>query len=152
MFMISMIQTRMKISTWLMVFLSVVSLGAYNLMWAYKLQSHVSEQSNERVLSGAFLYTTAALYGISTWMTGLGDADEFSRIMMVLGMVVSLMYCIAMIIFAFSARRAILNLGKAGGEGEVKVNPILTFLFGVFYINYVLNKYGKAWEEIRDFS
>ncbi|MED9339576.1 hypothetical protein RCN03_11630, partial [Escherichia marmotae] len=71
-----------------------------------------------------------------------GDVYGYSRgaeTMYGIATLVSLIWIILTIIWAFRARAALQQYALTQFRFELKMNPVWTFLFHIFYINYCIN-------------
>ncbi|MGK16404.1 hypothetical protein D9F53_17530 [Escherichia coli] len=134
----------------LLVLLGAATYGVYPLMWLYKYQDTIMDETRQRFSSSAMIIWMAVCLGISAMLKmafpvqidEYGDVYGYSRgaeTMYGIATLVSLVWIILTIIWAFRARAALQQYALTQFRFELKMNPVWTFLFHIFYINYCIN-------------
>ncbi|MDN0846240.1 DUF4234 domain-containing protein [Escherichia coli] len=147
---ISSLKEKLNTSTWHLVLLGVATYGVYPLMWLYKYQDTIMDETRQRFSSSAMIIWMAVCLGISAMLKmafpvqidEYGDVYGYSRgaeTMYGIATLVSLVWIILTIIWAFRARAALQQYALTQFRFELKMNPVWTFLFHIFYINYCIN-------------
>ncbi|HAZ3610059.1 TPA: DUF4234 domain-containing protein [Escherichia coli] len=147
---ISSLKEKLNTSTWHLVLLGAATYGVYPLMWLYKYQDTIIDETRQRFSSSAMIIWMAVCLGISAMLKmafpvqidEYGDVYGYSRgaeTMYGIATLVSLVWIILTIIWAFRARAALQQYALTQFRFELKMNPVWTFLFHIFYINYCIN-------------
>ena len=121
-----------KQNIFLLILLAIVTLGIYVPFWYKKYMKLSDFSSIKSGMVNAFL-ALQIVYVINTII----ELTYFSVILLVillfLDLIIIITIFILQIILAFDMRRILINKGQ-------EVNPILTFFFTVFYLQYKINK------------
>ncbi len=89
-------------------------------------------------LYGAFLLLFSSLFSLLEQASRSEMKDIIN--LMSITQVISIISSIILVIISFSARKGIENYAKETHNIDFKMNPIATFFFTFFYVNYSLNK------------
>lgn len=150
---ITALKVKLKTSTWHLVLLAVATYGIFPLMWLYKNQDIIMDEVGQRFSSGTFLVWMAVCSGISIMLNVMfpvsvdqyGYAyDSTAQTMTGIAFIISLAWFVLTMVWAFKARAALQQYALTQFRFELKMNPIWTILFHVFYINYCINVMPEA--------
>lgn len=150
---VSTLKDKLNTSTWHLVLLAAATYGIYPLMWLYKNQDAIMDQVGQRFSSGTFIVWMAVCSGVSVMLNLLfpvqvdqyGYAyDSSAQMMAGLAFLISLVWIVLTIVWAFKARASLQQYALTQFRFELKMNPAWTILFHVFYINYCINAMPEA--------
>ncbi len=110
-----------------MIGLSLVTLGFYIPYWYLKRNKQFKAGNFVLILYIFLLVPSIVAHGYQS-----SDVFGFSRIILVLTNIAT---AITVIFLALNLRVHILNENE-----EIEINPVLTFFFGAFYLQYMMNK------------
>jgi len=126
--------------TFAMVFLAVATFGVYNLIWSARAVRYVNGLAKTRIIADWPIAVGASVAGIQGYLITIGvESDDigFLLLMYDLSGFLNLIFVAMLITLAFMFRSALLkSFGTIGVRR--KLNPVWTFLFGVIYINHVM--------------
>ncbi len=138
-----------KFNVTLMIFLSIITLGIYPIFWVYKKNSEFQSIKSEHIIPSWFLHCYSSIWGIglvlySLFLSGLFDLDDLQNleISVVSAFVISLIF---LIIVCFQYKKILESKIKYLGL-EVKLSGFFTLVFGVFYIQYEMNRIANQKE------
>lgn len=151
---IASLKNKLMSSTWHLVLLSVASYGIYPLMWLYKNQDTIMQETGKRFSSRSLVIWMAVCAGLSLALKllfpiptddyyGYGP-DDTTMMFYGIATLISIAWIVLMIVWAFRARAALQHYALTQFRFELKMNPAWTVLFHVFYINYCINSMPEA--------
>ncbi|HED1421674.1 TPA: DUF4234 domain-containing protein [Kluyvera georgiana] len=150
---ITSLKDKLNTSTWHLVLLSIASYGIYPLMWLYKNQDAIMQETGKRFSSQSLIVWIAVCSGLSITLKLLFplqvdeycySADDTAMTLYGLATLISLAWIVLMVVWAFKARAALQHYALTQFRFELKMNPAWTVLFHVFYINYCINAMPEA--------
>ena len=129
-----------RFSAWGVFFLSVITLGIYQIYWIFTRTRTLNEIS-ERKISATFVNTTVSLYVVHIVMsavdTYLGSSNEALTIASGLS---SVLVAVLAIVWVFGFRNRLHEvMGVAKGDA-LWFGPVLTFFFQEIYLQYKINQ------------
>lgn len=150
---ISALKNKLNTSTRHLVLLSIPTYGIYPMMWLYKHQDTIMQETGQRFSSRVLVIWMAVCMGLSyllriafpVQLDEYGDVDDGIGTG-VLGLATLLMLAcsILLIVWAFKARAALQQYALTQFRFDLKMNAAWTFFFNVFYINYCINAMPEA--------
>ena len=150
---ITSLKDKLNTSTWHLVLLSIASYGIYPLMWLYKNQDAIMQETGKRFSSQSLIVWMAVCSGLSITLKLLFplqvdeygySADDTAMTLYGLATLISLAWIVLMVVWAFKARAALQHYALTQFRFELKMNPVWTVLFHVFYTNYCINAMPEA--------
>ncbi|MBV2131859.1 DUF4234 domain-containing protein [Pseudomonas sp. MAP12] len=118
------------------VFLGLASFGVYSLMWMYKYTPIIEKITKREISNEGFLISIAVAYGLGGFMA---DTQAYGK-----AAILSVACLVASVVWAFNAKKALENYSLEVHKIDLKLNPIYTALFTLFYINYCINDLPEA--------
>lgn len=132
--------------TWRFFFLSIVTMGIYPLMWAWKNTDLFNKEMNSQVKSNillaiTILYTVAVIFEAFSWesLSPLGYDTEESLAFEFISNLIYLAAAICWIIWAIQMKKALEFYAATEFGLNLKLNMFWTILFQYLYINYCIN-------------
>ena len=152
---VSDLKNKINTSTWHLVLLGAATYGIYPLMWLYKYQDTLTEETGIRFSSRVLLVWMAVCAGLSILLNLMFPVqiDEYGEVygnssgaeaFAGIAFLLSLAWVVLMIVWAFKARAALQQYALTQFRFDLKMNPAWTILFHVFYINYCINAMPQA--------
>ncbi len=147
------LKDKINTPTWHLVLLSLASYGIYPLMWLYKNQDSIMQDTGQRFTSSTLVIWMAVCSGMSIALKLLFpvqvdeygySVDDTAVILYGIATLVSLAWVILTVVWAFKARAALQQYALSQFRFELKMHPAWTVLFHVFYINYCINAMPEA--------
>lgn len=132
--------------TWYFLFLSVITMGVYPLMWAWKNTDLFNKEMNAQIkpnifLAIAILYFIASIFEVFSWAS-LSPFGQDTAVSLVFDLISSLIYLTATIcwsIWALQMKKALEFYAITEFGLNLKLNVFWAFLFQHLYINYCIN-------------
>ncbi|EGO6391847.1 DUF4234 domain-containing protein [Salmonella enterica] len=128
------------------VLLSVATGGVYPLLWLWKHQETIMQETGRAFSSSLLVLWTAICFGLAAFLRpyAMPRVDEMNYIhtpvvMIALTFILTIACCVLYIVWAFKARSALQHYALTQFHFELKMNLFYTFLFNVYYINYCIN-------------
>lgn len=152
---ITSLKNRLNTSTWHLVLLSLVTNGIYSLMWLYKHQDTIMQETGQRFSSRTLIIWMAICAGVSVLLRltfpvqtdgydyGYSD-NNAADVMQGVAMLISLAWCVLTIVWAFKARAALRQYALTTFRFDLRMNAFYTVIFNVFYIMYCINDLPQA--------
>ncbi|BCA38782.1 DUF4234 domain-containing protein [Kluyvera ascorbata] len=151
---IASLKNKLASPTWHLVLLSIASYGIYPLMWLYRNQDTIMQETGHRFSSRVLIIWMAVCAGLSLALKllfpmpaddyyGYGP-DDTTMTFYGIATLISIAWIVLMIVWAFKARAALQHYALTQFRFELKMNPVWTVLFHVFYINYCINSMPEA--------
>ncbi|MFT0212524.1 hypothetical protein VQ643_07875 [Pseudomonas sp. F1_0610] len=148
------LKEKANISTSKHLILCILTGGFFSLMWLYRLLPEFNRITNSKISSDGILYFSA----ISAWFTWVFipksinfDNIIITLVLLLIALLISSIYFALITILVFQMRAALQEYAKKEFSIELKINPIYTFLFIFFHINYCINDLAKQ-VELKDLS
>jgi len=141
-FMFQELKNEISISTTKFIFLSIVTVGIYNLLWVYRNHEIISKKLKLEFIDDRIIMFTTFLYTIQLALPeGCHHKEAF--MFGIINLILSLIILILNVIISFKAK-AILEISVNQNYNiNLKMNGFLTFLLGLVYINYKINSLPK---------
>ncbi|MBL5945850.1 DUF4234 domain-containing protein [Enterobacter asburiae] len=157
-FNINSLKNKLNTPTLHMALLSVVTNGIYPLMWLYKHQDTIMQETGQRFSSRTLVIWMAICAGCSVLLRVLfalqmgeygyeyGEYRHRSHAdaMQTLAMLLSLAWCVLAVVWSFKARAALRQYALNTFRFDLKMNPFYTLIFNMFYIMYCINDMPQA--------
>lgn len=129
------IQEFDRFSAWAVFFLSLITLGIYQIYWLYS-RATVINAIHEKKIHKAWLiiliFTT--LLSFATSFIGVSDAA------IVASAIITLVYIISYLVVLFTARNRLQDIMNTGRADAYKVSAALTFFGSIIYLQYKINQ------------
>lgn len=147
------LSNRLNTPTGNLVLLSLVTNGIYSLMWLYKHQDTIMQETGQRFASRLLIIWMAVCVGVSTalrlffplQLDRYGDSVNATADMMQgLATLISFAWCVLAVIWAFRARAALCQYALTTFRFDLQLNIFYTALFNIFYIMYCINDLPQA--------
>lgn len=128
-------------STWLVLFLGIITMGIYLIWWLYSRSVAVNRTSGATVIGAGYTMVLPALYAVNLAISttdgalALGLYEQYGMLSVALA-VFNLGIGIANIVWTFEVRK---HLRVLCGD-SVRIGPVLTFFIGPLYLNYKIRE------------
>lgn len=139
-----------RISTLLVVVLSIVTAGIYNLYWMYTRTQKLNAlaQNEDRIAS--WLPTAAIMISLISLVMTLGvEFTHASDGFLVLANLISISNFVLTIMWVFAIRKIIHRIAGLGQQDEYWLHGVLTFLLSIYYFQYRINQIHDSEQFIR---
>lgn len=138
---------KLNTTTLQFVLLTLVTAGIYPVIWLYKISKLIESETQHVIIHPYYYIAVSLLLG---WSLFLGDA----QLVMAMGggfygfsVILSKVYFIALIIWAFKAKR-VLQMYYLKVHGlDIKPNAVYTLIFSTYYINFLINSMSEIKEK-----
>ncbi len=138
----------------LLVILSIITLGIYNAFWyskkAYEFDNLGTKKKLSKFVATLYLIITiAAVFSGITFVLSLSPQDmgtfyqnttTFQNLLVIVFLAGSILQFILSLFLAFISRGIINEAIKFNKNTDKKISGILTFIFGLFYLQYEINR------------
>lgn len=150
---VSFLKDKLNTSTQKLVLLSAATGGIYMLMWLYRHHDTITEEVEQGFSSRVMIIWMAVCFGMAAFLRPLFPVqideygysyDSLAETMSVICFLLSLAAIVLYIVWAFKARMALQQYALTQYRFELKMNPVWTILFHVFYISYCINAMPDA--------
>jgi len=147
------LKEKLNISTLNLVLLSVATGGIYPLMWLYRHQDSIMEETGRPFSSRSLVIWMAVCFGLAAFLRPLFPVevdqygygyDSSSETIAAIISLISFAGMVLFIVWSFKARAALQHYALTQFHFELKMNPAWTILFHVFYICYCINAMPEA--------
>ena len=129
-----------RFSAWGVFGLTIITFGVYYMYWFYTRTVKLNEFHRNKI-STALIYSTLIVYIAYTATSFMGE-DAYSNELFLFGsLALMLVYFGLYLTWIFSFRSRLLDIALAHGNGDFKINPVLTFFFQAWYLQYRINVY-----------
>lgn len=148
---VSSLKEQLNTPTWHLVLLTLATGGIYPLLWLYKNQDTLMQETGQRFSSRARVIWMAVCFGIAAMLRpmtqpvydGYGydsSYETFATLVLLLSVAAAVLYAV----WAFKARLALQQYALTQFRFELKMNLAWTLVFNVYYINYCINAMPEA--------
>lgn len=117
-----------------LILLTIVTSGLYPLLWLTRHHDTFNRITKKQTINMKYIVWMAIFTGICL---ALRDARDKSAILMFFGAYI--VGSILFLIWAFRAKSALQNYALNTFKIDLRMNPVYTFFFTIFYINYCIN-------------
>ncbi|EQA6837187.1 DUF4234 domain-containing protein [Salmonella enterica subsp. diarizonae serovar 65:(k):z] len=131
--------------------LTVATGGIYPLLWIWKHQDAVMQETGRKFSSPLLVIWMAVCFGLAAFLRpySMPRIDDMNYIhtpvvMIALTFILSIACGILYIVWAFKARAALQHYALTQFHFELKMNVFYTLAFSVYYINYCINALPEA--------
>lgn len=149
------LKNKVKISTLRMAFLAIITGGIYPLLWLYRNQSVIIDETKKQFSTDTLVIWLAICTGMVYSLKSLihPTVNEYTYELGYSGtaMVASLFVigfglasCVLYVVWAFKAKEAIQQYALTQFRFDLKMNVFYTMIFNVYYINYCINDMPEA--------
>lgn len=129
------LKDRIDSKTLNFVLLSMVSVGMYTLLWVYRANQIISDVTKSRIVDYTYFIWITVCLGLGGLLASM---EEFPGIVLI-GAAISIAGNVLMILWAFKARKALVDYALTEHRIYLRMNSFYTFIFSAFYINYCIN-------------
>lgn len=148
---VSSLKEKLDTSTWHLVLLTLATGGIYPLLWLYKNQDTLMQETEQQFSSRALVIWMAVCFGIAAVLRpmtqpvydGYGydsSYETFAILVLLLSVAAPVLYAV----WAFKARLALQQYALTQFRFKLKMNLAWTLVFNVYYINYCINAMPEA--------
>lgn len=148
---ITTLQDKLATPTLHFALLSVATGGIYPLLWLWKHQDAIMEETGREFSSPVLVIWTAVCFGLAAFLRpySMPRIDDMNYIhtpvvMIALTFILSIACGVLYIVWAFKARAALQHYALTQFRFELKMNIFYTLAFSVYYINYCINALPEA--------
>ncbi|MBR7780454.1 DUF4234 domain-containing protein, partial [Undibacterium rugosum] len=117
-----------------LILLTIITSGLYPLLWLTRHHDTFNRITKKQTINMKYIVWMAIFTGICL---ALRDARDKSAILMFFGAYI--VGSILFLIWAFRAKSALQNYALNTFKIDLRMNPVYTFFFTIFYINYCIN-------------
>jgi len=143
---ISELKSTINLPTGKFVLFTIITGGIYPILWITKYASLIKKtfEIEDFNFPKNYEFYLAISVGLGAYFNSLVRYDAiFSLLGSLFGLVTFVLY----IVWAFKIKNSIVKYTKEKMNIDYKMNPIYTFLFTVYYINYCINELGEIEEK-----
>lgn len=152
---ISSLKDKIKISTMHMALLTMATGGVYPILWLYRNQNIIMEETQNRFSSDTLVIWFAVCFGFVCNVKSLihptineytyeytysGVAAAASLLVLGFGLAI----CVLYVVWSFKAKSALQQYALTQFRFELRMNAFYTMFFNVYYINYCINSMPEA--------
>lgn len=131
--------------------LTVATGGVWPLVWLYKHQDTLMQETGQRFSSSVLVIWMAVCFGLGAFLRpySMPRIDEMNYIhtpvvMIALTFILSVACGVLYIVWAFKARAALQHYALTQFQLELKMNVFYTLAFSIYYVNYCINALPDA--------
>ena len=131
--------------------LTLATGGVWPLVWLYKHQDTLMQETGQRFSSSVLVIWMAVCFGLGAFLRpySMPRIDEMNYIhtpvvMIALTFLLSVACGVLYIVWAFKARAALQHYALTQFQLELKMNVFYTLAFSVYYVNYCINALPDA--------
>lgn len=131
--------------------LTVATGGVWPLIWLYKNQGTLMQETGQRFSSSVLIIWMAVCFGLGAFLRpySMPQIDEMNYIhtpvvMIAITGILSIALMVLYIVWAFKARAALQHYALTQFQLELKMNVFYTLAFSVYYVNYCINALPDA--------
>lgn len=131
--------------------LTVATGGVWPLLWLYKHQDTLMQETGQRFSSSVLIIWMAVCFGLGAFLRpyAMPQIDEMNYIhtpvvMIALTFLLSIACGVLYIVWAFKARTALQHYALTQFQFELKMNVFYTLAFSLFYVVYCINAMPDA--------
>lgn len=131
--------------------LTLATGGVWLLIWLYKHQDTLMQETGQRFSSSVLIIWMAVCFGLGAFLRpySMPQIDEMNYIhspvvMIAITGILSIALMVLYIVWAFKARVALQNYALTQFQLELKMNLFYTFAFSIYYVNYCINALPDA--------
>lgn len=131
--------------------LAVATGGVWPLVWLYKHQDTLMQETGQRFSSSVLVIWMAVCFGLGAFLRpySMPRIDEMNYIhtpvvMIALTFILSVACGVLYIVWAFKARAALQHYALTQFQLELKMNVFYTLAFSIYYVNYCINTLPDA--------
>ena len=128
------LKDRVNTKTLNFVLLTLATMGIYPIIWLAQNYKIIDEVTTSKTATDTYVIWVAVCIGFSGIFSGTGEV-LFDLISSILSLSASVLY----LVWAFRARRALREYALSVHNVDLKMNPVYTFFFTMYYINYCIN-------------
>lgn len=133
---ISELKDAIDLTTPVLVVLSFVTFGIFQLMYIYANTFKI-ELVTEETVSGKYFSAIAAVF-FAIYINSLSEIN-FNEDVLLIASVAYLVYAAMLIVWSFNAKKALETHYIKYYQIDIRMNSFYTFFFNVFYINFCIN-------------
>jgi len=126
--------------------LTVATGGVWPLIWLYKHQDTLMQETGQRFSSSVLIIWMAVCFGLGAFLRpySMPQIDEMNYIhtpvvMIAITGILSIALMVLYIVWAFKARTALQHYALTQFQLELKMNVFYTLAFSIYYVNYCIN-------------
>lgn len=131
--------------------LTLATGGVWPLIWLYKHQDTLMQETSQRFSSSVLIIWMAVCLGLGAFLRpySMPQIDEMNYIhtpvvMIAITGILSIALMVLYIVWAFKARAALQHYALMQFQLELKMNIFYTFAFSIYYVNYCINALPDA--------
>lgn len=124
----------------LLILLSVITLGYYSVYWLYRVSRELRAELPRAAKTDGLLVAAIVVGVVDLVVTIAGysalDANDYAS----LGKVIDLAFGLTQLFWCFKVRDMLVSLVAQRGVGPYPIGGAGTFFFGIFYLQYKINR------------
>ncbi|MNB89467.1 hypothetical protein D3C81_503550 [compost metagenome] len=132
--------------------LTLATGGVWPLVWLYKHQDTLMQETGQRFSSSVLVIWMAVCFGLGAFLRPYAspviDPLNYTLhtpvVIIAITGILSLALMVLYIVWAFKARSALQHYALTQFQLELKMNVFYTFAFSVYYVNYCINALPDA--------
>lgn len=130
-----------------LVLLSIATAGIYPIIWISENHKKIDAITKSKTADSVYIIWMAVTLGLGGALSYTGD-DLIDLIGAILSLAAGVLY----IIWAFRARTALQSYALNEYKMDLPMNKFYTFIFNLYYINYVINDLPNVYQKSRIIS
>jgi hypothetical protein len=128
------LKNQINTKTWHFVLLTAATIGIYPLLWLTRHHEIFNKVTKKQTVSMPLIVCLAICIGISLALNGTRNQTGILVFLAAYLLAVTLY-----LVLAFRAKRALQEYALNTLKIDLRMSPVYTFLFTMFYINYCIN-------------
>lgn len=133
-------QALPHVSTFLVLALSIISLGIYSTYWLFT-RTQIINRIHHEAISMHLAHSVIGLLMLNVLLSLMSGFNPENLAYQELAKISGLIYSLANLYWIFTLRQRIHKMVRAGEQSLFWLNGIWTFLFQVLYLQYKINEY-----------
>ncbi|MFK0312019.1 DUF4234 domain-containing protein [Pseudomonas sp. NPDC090233] len=131
------LKSQVNRKTFHLILLEIVTCLLYQLIWMQKTNQQLREATGKAVSSETYIIWLCVCLGLAGAFANTGDpsVNALCGLLAIIRIVMN-------IVWAFKARRVLLDYAHSHQQPQFTMNPLYTLLFNTYHINYCINALG----------
>jgi len=150
---VNFLKEEINLGTWNFVLLTTLSGGIYGYIWLILNTPIIEKETESKIANSIYLKSIIIFAGLYNIATITITTQNIALLQSGNHHIISLPYFLGfiapalLIIWSYKARSAISNYSLKKLGVNININPIWTFIFNIYYINYCINSLPRIKEK-----
>lgn len=128
------LKNKVNTKTMNFVLLSIATAGIYPILWVYKHYQSIDSITRANTCNDNYIIFIAVAAGMGGVLSSIPVPAT-----MIIGNLLSIVVLILYAMWSFKVKKALEEYVLNEHKIDLRMNPVYTFLFNVFYVNYIIN-------------